>query len=240
MGHEWYATISGISGGVGCPICSNHKIVTGVNDLVTTHPELAAQWHPTKNKLLTPQQITYGNDKKVWWICSKGHEWEASPNSRTNAKTGCPYCSNKKVLPGYNDLATTNPDIARQWHPTKNIGNPSQISSGSLQKVWWLGDCGHEWEMAVRNRIIGQNCPYCSGKRVLPGFNDLASKNPKLVLEWHPEKNNIKPFEVTRGSNVKVWWQCSEGHEWQASIANRTKGSNCPECAKQRRKKKNS
>ena len=121
---------------------------------------------------------------------------------------------------------------------TKNIRNPSQISSGSLQKVWWLGDCGHEWEMAVRNRIIGQKCPYCSGKRVLPGFNDLATKNPELVLEWHPDKNDIKPSEVTRGSKIKVWWRCSEGHEWQASIANRTKGSNCPECAKQKRKKK--
>ena len=236
-GHEWYATISGLSGGVGCPICSNHVIVAGINDLATTHPELAAEWHPIKNEALTPQQITYGNDKKVWWMCSEGHEWETSPNSRTNAKTGCPYCSNKKILPGYNDLATTNPEIAIHWHPTKNRELvPQQISSGSSLKVWWVGDCGHEWEMTVRKRVIGQKCPYCSGRRVLAGFNDLATENPDLALEWHPEKNDIKPSEVTRGSNVKVWWRCSKGHEWEAIVANRSKGAGCPVCYKLSRK----
>ena len=236
-GHEWYGVIASVSGGFGCPICSNHSIVVGVNDLGTTHPELVAEWHPHKNGALTPQEITYGNDKKVWWMCSEGHEWEASPNSRTNAKTGCPYCSNKKILPGYNDLSTTNPEIAQQWHPTKNPGlNPQQISSGSSKKVWWLGECGHEWEMIVHNRVIGQKCPYCSGKRVLPGFNDFATEKPDLVVEWHPDKNEIKPSEVTKGSSAKVWWRCPKGHEWQATVANRSNGSGCPVCYKQSRK----
>ena len=166
-GHEWYATISGLSGGASCPICSNHKIMGGVNDLATTHPELAAEWHPTKNGALTPQEISYGNDKKVWWICSKGHEWETSPNSRTNAKTGCPYCSNKKVLTGYNDLATTNPELAKQWHPTKN-GElcPRQIISGSSLKAWWLCDtCGYEWEALISKRNKRSDCPKCGKKK---------------------------------------------------------------------------
>ncbi len=230
-GHEWLATISCVSNGSRCPICSNHKIMIGVNDLGTTHPELANEWHPTKNGEITPQQVTYGNDKKFWWKCAESHEWQASPNSRTNSKAGCPYCSNKKILPGYNDLWTTNPDIARQWNFDRNGElQPQYVSVGSSKKVWWLGDCGHEWEMTVRNRITGQNCPYCSGKKILAGFNDLATNYPDLVKEWHPNKNNIEPSEITRGSNAKVWWKCAKGHEWEAIVANRSKGAGCPKC----------
>lgn len=77
-------------------------------------PEVAKQWHPTKNGDLTPADVSAGSKRKAWWICDKGHEWEAVISSRARGN-GCPYCANKKVLEGYNDLGTTNPELLSEW-----------------------------------------------------------------------------------------------------------------------------
>lgn len=160
-GHRWEADINSRNKNHGCPCCSGRSVIIGVNDLATTHPELAREWHPAKNGSLTVKDVMYGSGKKVWWICDKGHEWKASVNSRTNKGNGCPYCSNKKILVGYNDLATTHPELAREWHPTKNGSLTAyNVTRGSGKKVWWLGECGHEWEDSVSNRNP-QKCPCC-------------------------------------------------------------------------------
>ncbi|MBQ2723724.1 MAG: hypothetical protein IJF72_03640, partial [Clostridia bacterium] len=239
-GHEWQAVVNSRKTGVGCPYCSNKKVLAGENDLATTNPQLASEWHPTKNGNLTPQQVTRGSNKKVWWKCKKGHEWQADVSDRSQGQ-GCPYCSNKKVLAGENDLATTNPQLASEWHPTKN-GNltPQQVTSGSDKKVWWKCSKGHEWQAIIGDRNKGKGCPYCSGKKVLIGYNDLATINPKLAKEWNYESNGaLKPEEFTANSNKKVWWKCDKGHEWQATIASRNAGRGCPYCYKEKRKKKN-
>ena len=80
---------------MGCPYCANKLVYRGYNDLATTHPELAAEWHPTKNENLTPQDITFGSGKKVWWQCKNNHEWEASVDNRTKGR-GCPVCSSRR------------------------------------------------------------------------------------------------------------------------------------------------
>jgi hypothetical protein len=91
-----------------------------------------------------------------------------------------------KLIKGVNDLATVNPELAKHWHPTKN-GNltPSDVSYGSNVKVWWIGYCGHEWEATIKDRSAGNDCPYCAGKKVLIGFNDLGTKYPEIAKEWH-------------------------------------------------------
>ena len=141
------------------------KCIPGVNDLATVNPQLASEWHPTKNGDLLPSQVTAGSDKKVWWLCTKGHEWPAKVSQR-HAGSGCPYCSGLKAFPGFNDLATINPELAAEWHPTKN-GDllPSQVTAGSGKKVWWLGKCGHEWRAEIVNRSRGKGCRICYGQR---------------------------------------------------------------------------
>ena len=91
-GHEWRSSVDNRRRGNGCPICSGHQLLTGYNDLATTHPQLCQEWHPTKNGGLTPQKITKGSHKKVWWICKNGYEWEAQVKSR-NYGCGCPMCA---------------------------------------------------------------------------------------------------------------------------------------------------
>ena len=199
-------------------------------------PELMAEWNWEKNNALglDPSKLTYGSDKKAWWKCGKGHEWEAKISSRS--RNGCPYCGNRLVLVGYNDLATTHPNLAEEWHPTKNGDlKPTDVTYGSGKKVWWKCNKGHEWFAAISDRTKGIGCPYCSNQQVLIGYNDLQTTHHYLVAEWHHVKNGkLKPTDVTHGSSKKVWWQCEMGHEWQAEIRDRTrpnKSHGCPYCS---------
>ena len=166
-GHEWETTIARRSSGSRCPYCSNKAVLPGFNDLATTHPDLARQWHPTKNGGLRPEDVVYGSAARVWWRCDKGHEWETTI-ARRSSGSQCPYCGNSKVLPGFNDLATTNPELAEQWHPTKNGDlKPNEVTAGGGKMVWWRHWCEktaswHEWRASVNGRAKGDGCPECS------------------------------------------------------------------------------
>ena len=235
-GHEWQAIVKSRTRGTGCPVCANRKLLVGENDLATTHPSLAKQWHPTKNGTLTPKDLIAGTRKKVWWQCEKGHEWRATVASRANNGVGCPVCAGKLVIAGENDLASQYPDIAAQWHPTKNDTlTPQQVSPFSNRKVWWQCERGHAYAALVSFRTTyNSGCPYCAGRKVLVGFNDLASVEPQVAAQWHPTKNGtLTPQMVTIGSHKKVWWQCPEGHVWKAVVHSRAgkRKCNCPVCA---------
>ena len=242
-GHEWEAAVKTRVKGVGCPCCAGQRAISGVNDLQTVFPEIAAEWHPIKNGKLKPTEIMSQSNKKVWWLCSKGHEWQTMVIGRTRGKAGCPYCSNQKVLQGFNDLHSTYPEIAKEWHPSKNGElKPSDIVPGSNKKVWWQCSKGHAWKAAVLERTTNHNvCPYCSNKKVLQGFNDLVTTNPDIALEWHPEKNgDLKPTDITAHSSKKVWWICSNGHEWEDRTNHRiSRNSSCPYCSGVRKRVKN-
>ena len=200
-------------------------------DLATSNPELAKEWHPTKNKNITPSDISYRSGKIFWWVCDQGHEWTAKVSTRVEGH-GCPYCSGWKVWAGYNDLTAFNPQLAAEWHSVKNHGLlPSDISQRSLKKVWWICDQGHEWEAKVYLRAQGQGCPYCSGRKVLTGFNDLKTKNPELTKMWDYEKNgDLKPEMVSTFSRKRVSWICKYGHRWEATIIEMVNGRKCPIC----------
>ncbi len=234
-GHQWRAQIKSRVNGSGCPVCTNRTVQSGENDLATQLPVLAKEWHPTKNGALTPKDVVPGSRRKVWWICPKGHEYQAMISSRAQG-TGCPVCAGKKIIPGENDLASQYPAIAKEWHPTKNgTLTPDHIAPASNRKVWWICDKGHEYQAVVSTRTQRNGgCPYCANKRVLPGFNDLATKYPEIAAQWHPTMNgSLTPDHVLPGSRKKVWWQCRSGHVWQAVVYSRTGNqlSGCPVCS---------
>ena len=243
QGHEWQAVVySRASGGSGCPFCSGRVALPGFNDLATCHPDVAAQWHPTKNGELTPQKVKAGARQKVWWICEQGHEWQAAVYSRASDGSSCPFCSGLIALPGFNDLASCRPEVAAQWHPKLNGDlSPEMVTDGSNKKVWWRCEHGHEWQAIVFSRALdGKDCPYCTGKKVLAGFNDLATVHPKIAAQWHPELNGeLTPQMITSGSHKRVWWQCDEDHVWKAVVYSRTGPGKhgCPVCAGNVRKK---
>ena len=165
--HSWKARIASRVGGCSCPVCANRIIVPGFNDLATTHPALDSEWDQEKNGDLTPKKISYGSDRKVWWRCALGHEWRAAITYRAIGTNQCPYCTGNKVLVGFNDLATIDPEVAAQWHPTLN-GEllPTQVTAGTHRRVWWFCPKGHIWRTAVANRTNAKKrtgCPVCVG-----------------------------------------------------------------------------
>lgn len=235
-GHEWQATIDRRSQGKGCPYCSGRNAIKGKNDLQTVNPALAKEWNYDKNNGLTPTDVLPSSNKKVWWKCGKGHEWQAMIRSRNDGR-GCPYCSGRHAVNGKNDLQTVNPVLATEWNYERNCGlMPMDVLPNSNKKVWWKCSKGHEWQSTVANRNNGNGCPYCLGRYAVKGENDLQTVNPALVKEWNYEKNDdLKPEEFTANSNKDVWWKCSKGHVWHASIANRSKGNGCPVCKSERK-----
>jgi hypothetical protein len=231
-GHEWEAIILNRSKGQGCPTCAGRKILVGFNDLATTHSQLAAEWHPTKNGDLKVTQISKGSHKKVWWQDESGHEWVSHAGNRVSGN-GCPYCANLKILIGFNDLATTHPHVASDWHPSKNKEiTPQDVTQGVTRKVWWLCKKEHEYQMMISEKSRGAGCPICSNHRLLIGFNDLATTHPHVASQWHSGKNgDLLPNEVIIGSHLPAWWLCKKGHEWRtATIGARLTGSGCPFC----------
>ena len=232
--HEWAADVSSRYKGHGCPYCNNLKALAGYNDLATINPKLAKEWDYEKNGDLKPSDVLPGSHKKVWWKCEKGHEWEKEVKERNNG-LNCPYCSNQKVLKGYNDLGTTNPELLKEWDFNKNIISPYEITAGAEKMVWWICSESHSYQSLVYNRKKGAGCPYCDSKKILKGYNDLATTNPSLAKEWNYEKNgDLKPTDLTEGSSKKVWWKCEKGHEWETTIKSRKTGNNCPYCSNQK------
>lgn len=233
-GHEWATPISNRSQGTGCPYCAGTR-PSKDNNLQTLNPTMAGEWHPTRNAPLTPKDVTRSCNKKVWWVCGKGHEYEASLNNRSRGE-GCPYCVGKKVGKD-NSLLTVNPLIAKDWHPTRNLPlTPKDVTAHSSKKIWWLCNKGHESRVAVNDR---KGCPFCSG-RYATKENCLQSVNPVVAREWHPTKNApLTPKDVLPKSNKKAWWVCRKGHEWAAPPENRMRGCGCPYCSGKRVTKEN-
>ena len=237
--HSWKVAVNGVNIGPmsnGCPFCSNRRLSV-TNSLENRNPRLASEWHPTKNGQLTPSDVTVGSGKTVWWKCDKGpdHEWRGVIQNRAYSDSECPFCSNRK-LSVTNSLQTVDPELSREWHPTKNGDmTPSSITAGSHKKVWWKCDKGpdHEWETMVNQRVRQKSgCPCCENLKVSV-TNNLEKLRPELLSIWHWEKNQLKPNQIVALSNKKMWWKCTEGpdHVWQVSPAH---VAGCPYCAGQR------
>lgn len=235
-GYKWSKKAHDIKKSLSCPKCSDIVTVKGHNDLFSTNPELKKIW--SKNNKIDPTTVRKGSNKKVLWVCNNcGNEYEMMIINKTNGR-GCPYCSNHRIKKGHNDLATTNPDLVMEWDYRKNTIKPTDVVSGSNKKVWWICQiCNGSYQMTISSRCNkGFGCPFCSGHRVLEGYNDLATKRPDLLNEWDYKKNNINPIDVSEGSNKKVWWICNKcGYEWKTGINNRCSGkTGCPKCGRKK------
>lgn len=182
-----------------------------------THPQIAAEangWDASK--------FTAGSEQKLEWLCALGHIWTARVGSRVEGHN-CPICSGHRVLSGFNDLATINPQLAAEAHGW----DASTVTAHSGKKVDWKCKRGHIWKAKVSDRSSGTRCPVCTNRKVLPGFNDLATTHPILAAQVY----NWDPKTLTYGSDKRVEWICEYGHKWCTTVANRTLGYGCPTCS---------
>jgi uncharacterized Zn-finger protein len=220
LAHIWVATTNSRNRmNLGCPYCSHKKVLQGFNDLATEFPEIGKEadgWDPSVVLSRTAQ--------KKSWVCISGHKWETAVRHRSLRGWGCPYCSNQRLLVGFNDLKSTHPEIAAEadgWDATT-------LTAGSMEKRQWLCPLGHQYFSAIRDRAQRNTaCTTCAGKNIVVGFNDLASTHPHLASQavgW-------SALEVSAGSNKKLMWRCEIGHEWISVVTNRIReNSGCPYC----------
>jgi hypothetical protein len=233
--HEWEAAVGSRNSGRGCPVCAGQKIVSGINDLETCFPQLAAEWHPQLNFGVEPIIVSPGSNLHFWWICPKNphHEWSAMPIKRTRG-TGCPFCARDKFKKGVNDLSSARPDLLDDWDYERNEKKPDEFPVYSKDDAWWSGDCGHEWQQSIANRVRGFGCTVCASKAVVVGVNDLVSQSPLVSKYFHPDLNSRPADSYTFASGAKVWWFCDFGHEYESVVASKTtKGTGCPVCSNQ-------
>lgn len=165
----------------------------GVNDLATVKPELAKEVSPDSEIKAT--EVTVGSGKRLLWICSKGHEWEAKVNDRSRGN-GCPYCSGRKSIVGINDLATVNPILAKEVSPNSKIKS-TEITAFSNRKILWRCRNGHEWEAKINNRSRGNGCPKCSGSKMEENLAQLVKTLlPVNTTIIRNDRKLIKPYEL--------------------------------------------
>lgn len=241
--HVWRSPpLNRVKRGAGCPFCRRRAPRSPGASLADRRPEIAAQWHPTANAPLTPDRIAPASKERVTWICpaDASHIWQSSVAHRTSARgSGCPTCATQKRSQE-TSLAACNPDVAREWHPTKNGSlGPADVMRASSRKVWW--QCcrapQHQWRTSVGKRTVnGTGCPVCLGHAVTPATS-LLGRFPRVAAEWHPTKNaRLTPADVRAHSGKIVWWRChgTPAHEWRARVSHRTRKvepSGCPACS---------
>lgn len=218
--------------GYGCPYCSGQRVLVGFNDLESQFPDLAEEWSATNDA--RPSEVTYGSSSRaVEWVCrnNSDHTWKATPNTRTNVGSGCPVCSNKKVIPGINDISTTAPEIARTWSTRNNRGVTEVTEGSDYAAVWDCPVCGNTWECKVYLRKT-RECPSCGGRTLVEGLNDLLTKAPGVASEWL-DTNEGSPATIRYNSADRVGWKCrvNPTHLWYARVTDRVQGSGCPKCS---------
>ena len=193
------------------------------------HPELLSEWSKKNN--LMPEKVSYGSNLKVLWEGNCGHNWVSSIKNRGNG-SGCPYCSSRKLLSGFNDLKTKFPGIADEWSEKNNPFRPEEFMSKSNRSVYWeCKSCHHIWIARIGDRTSGHGCPVCTGEKLVGCINALAALYPDVSAEWS-YKNIKKPTEVFPKSRELAWWTCKVcGYEYQAVIDSKIKGLRCPACS---------
>ena len=232
--HKWEAKIASRSGGTNCPYCRGLK-VDETNSLLSLKPDVAAEWHETRN-VLTPAEVTIHSGKKVWWKCQNvsSHIWQATVNDRTRG-FNCPFCSGRNADES-NSLEVTSIGLLKEWDYEKNRLPPNRFKAYSNKKVWWVCEQNHSWEARIYSRTTGSGCPICSGK-VVSELNALSTQVPELLKFWDYERNGeLQPESVSYGSSSKIWLKCPKGedHVWQNTAANFSKSKSCPFCLGQR------
>jgi len=243
-GGAWEASFAERNRCKGCPYCTGRRVLEGYNDLKTRFPEIANEWDYEKNGSFLPTMVAAFSMKSAFWVCKMGHSYSTSIALRTSQKQGCPYCSGKRGLRGFNDLESRFPEVAKEWNYQKNAPLvPAEITYGSSKKVWWkCKSCGNEWISDIASRTRGQGCRTCGNKRgaekrkcerIKRGIS-LSQKEPWVLAEWDYSKNTLSPNNITPRSHERCWWICAKGHSYDLAVADKANGQGCPYCAGKR------
>jgi predicted GIY-YIG superfamily endonuclease len=208
--------------GFGCGYCRGRRVLPGFNDLATTHPDLAKDLVGTD-----PRTVVAGTNQMLLWRCPNHSEPFPCTGNNRLAGRGCGYCRGFKILPGFNDMATTHPELAVELFdtdPTTVLGTTTAVL------LWRCPNHEEPYPSVAANRIKGYGCSFCSGRRLLPGFNDMTTTHPELARQVV----GVDPRTIIAGTPKKLLWRCPNHEEpFPMSGANRVAGHACGFCTKQ-------
>lgn len=149
--------------------------LSGYNTLETILDDIEFIWHDSNSKKYT--DLLPSSNYYAAWKCSICNGiYKESVSTFTikhiNKEDDCPYCKNKKPLPGFNTFAVKNKELMEEWDFKNNylIINPDSILPTFSNEVWWTCKCGKNYKMSPKKRLYYkkrkmQSCPYCKGRR---------------------------------------------------------------------------
>lgn len=135
------------------------------NSMYDIFPEIMEFWDDSMNGGLNPRQLSKSSIKKIHLKCANNHTWVSVARDFEKSRK-CPICSGYKILAGYNDLATTHPNLKEAWSP-KNTVDITHFSYGSQYRaIWYCNRCGGEYTLRIADRVKRKtDCPYCQKKK---------------------------------------------------------------------------
>ncbi|MGO4695468.1 zinc-ribbon domain-containing protein [Paenibacillus sp. 2TAB26] len=164
-------------------------------------PEITKDWHPNLNGNLQPEDVSYGSEMKVWWMCENGHSFRSRISNRLHGN-GCPECSNLKrtEVTKENCLAAKCPKISLEWHPVMNQNTtPFDVRPTSSYKAWWRCKNNHEFQASVRGRYYHSGgCKRCSYDR------KVEKKQLKLETIKRLLDAQVGREEIAKITNIKL------------------------------------
>lgn len=229
-----------------CMVCNNKILQPGINSLLDTHKQLASEVSPNEER--NPTEFFKDSAYEMLWKCPicKG-EYKHPIRDREVGDDSCPYCTNRKVLPGYNSLDVIKPELIPEWSPNNEKPMHDYLATSSSYVLWVCSNCNGEYSARICDRGVGDvNCPYCSDRKVLPGFNSFAIKHAELLEEWDYINNYLicNPDTILDNNNINVWWICKDCNKrYSLSVKkklyyNKRHMKSCTYCKGLRRKKK--
>ena len=214
-----------------CPYCNHTKLKSGVNDLTITNPQLASEFSPRNDK--KANEVGEWQKYEVFWICPTcKQEFRREVRKMAAGFDECPICTGRVAIEGYNSLADEHPDIPFIWSE-KNDKKPTEVTSiSSYDAIWYCPTCKQEFRREVRKVVDDEfECPICTGKTVVAGYNSLEDEYPEIAKRW-AESNDRLPSEVLSSHIYRAEWVCPTcGGKYTASVRDVVNGlAECPYC----------
>ena len=246
--HKWPATFAARHiGSDKCPICYPTIVRPGMNSLRAIYKDIADMWSDRNDR--TSDEILYNSSLWVYLNCPECHmEFGTFLKDFISGKTECPYCAEKRVLPGVNSLADKYPNIAQMWSPTNEKMASEIWPDKGNWALWICPECQGEYRAQVNKVVDGSaDCPYCADRLVLPGLNSFQARHPDLMEEWDYVNNYAiaDPDTIGEKNNTQVWWICTNNHSHHYPMSVKDKltyqkrhREPCPYCKGRRRKKR--
>lgn len=231
-GQIFSATTKGRTEGTeSCPYCAELKATPGVNSFAALYPQLLNTF--SKDNPFNPDLVFPSFKKRTIWECHEyGLQWAAPLNDVVEGRRECPYCSGEKAVPGKTSLKALYPELAKEYYDGNPISSDHVLPSYGEYVFWKCQEYGELYRARVREKVDGSaTCPYCSGRKAVPGVNSLEALYPEIAMELHKEVYNADNILPTLTSRLE--WKCQTyGLPYMATVKGLVdETESCPYCA---------